>query len=365
VEEARRTDSRIIRKIGWPRGVPAKFIKMTTANNGTHPALLGHPELLAMLVCPRDKQDLSHEGTDLVCSQGHRYAVIEGVPILLVSDAEQTHIEGTRALAIAESGDASALPKFDLGPNDIDPFVRNSIGATNGGLYQHLVGILAEYPIPRLRLPPGENRSFLEIGCNWGRWCIAAARLGYRPFGIDPSLKSVRAAYRVARQLGIQASYIVADGRYLPFRDQCFDQAFSYSVLQHLSQTNFHTALDEIHRILREEGNALVQMPNVYGIRCLYHQFRRGFREARDFEVRYWRPTELMEAFRDQIGRSELSVDGFFSLNVQPTDLHLLPRRYRALVRMSERFRRVSTVFPILLKVADSLYISSTRATSA
>ena len=338
---------------------------MKTSNDGIERALLGHPELLAILVCPRDKHELSHHGSHLVCSKGHRYAVIEGVPILLVSDAEQTHIEGIRALAIADSRDASTLPKFDLGPNDVDPFVRNSIGATNGGMYQHLVGSLSEYPIPRLRLPPGENRPFLEIGCNWGRWCIAAGRLGYRPFGIDPSLKSVRAAYRVARQLGIQASYVVADGRYLPFRDQSFHQAFSYSVLQHFSKRNLCATLNEMHRILREDGNALVQMPNVYGIRCLYHQIRRGFREARDFEVRYWRPAELLATFSERIGRSELSVDGFFSLNVQPTDLHLLPWRYRALVRASESLRRVSSVFPLLLKVADSLYISATRTNSA
>src|SRR5262249_42410453 len=155
--------------------------------------------------------------SSLVCRNGHRYAVIEGIPILLVSDVEQTHIEGTRALAVAVTGGASMLPQFSVGPNEIDPFVRNAIGAPNGGLYQHLVGNLKEYPIPHLRLPAGENKLFLEVGCNWGRWCIAAARAGYRPVGIDPSLKSIRAAKRVARQLGIEAAYIVADSRYLPF----------------------------------------------------------------------------------------------------------------------------------------------------
>ena len=90
-------------------------------------------QTLDLLVCPRDKQDLRHEGTHLVCDQGHRYAVIEDVRILLVSEAEQTHIEGTRALAVAESGDASTLPRFNVGADEIDPFVRNAIGATNGG----------------------------------------------------------------------------------------------------------------------------------------------------------------------------------------------------------------------------------------
>ena len=334
---------------------------MIESNHGAAATTPVQPELLRLLVCPRDKQDLSQRGTRLICAQGHQFAVIDGVPILLISDAEQTHIEGTRALAVAESGDTLTLPKFEVGPNEIDPFVRGSIGATNGGLYQHLVGNLSQYPIPRLRLPAGERRLFLEIGCNWGRWCIAAARLGYRPVGIDPSLKSIRAACRVATQLGIEATYLVADGRFLPFRDQTFDQIFSYSVLQHLSKENVLAVLDEIRRSLRVAGNALIQMPNVFGIRCLYHQIRRGFREARDFEVRYWKPAELVSAFTSKIGDSHLSVDGFFSLNVQASDLHLLPLRYRAIVQASEGLRWVCSTVPVLTKAADSLYVSAQR----
>src|ERR1700685_2763004 len=94
-------------------------------------------ELLKLLVCPRDKQDLRREIDWLSCPLGHRYRIIEGIPILLVSEAEQTHIEGNRALAVAEEGDATKLPQFQVGPGEIDPFVKAAIGATNGGLYQH------------------------------------------------------------------------------------------------------------------------------------------------------------------------------------------------------------------------------------
>lgn len=313
------------------------------------------------LVCPRDKQKFRQEGAKLVCDRGHRYSIVEGIPILLVSEAEQTHIEGTRALEVAESGDESSLRKFDVKPDEIDPFVRNAIGATNGSLYQHLVGKLKEYPIPRLRLPQGEGKAFLEIGCNWGRWCIAAARLGYRPIGIDPSLKSIRAANRVSRQLGIDAAFVVADSRFLPFREQSFDQIFSYSVLQHLSKENTLASLSEIRRVLHVGADALIQMPNVFGIRCLYHQIRRGFREARDFDVRYWRPKELRSAFTERIGPVELTVDGYFSLNVQPSDIHLLQARYRPIVYASEGLRWMSERVPPLVKMADSLYISARR----
>lgn len=317
--------------------------------------------MIEMLVCPRDKQALRLSGDSLLCEQGHRYAVIEGVPILLVSEAQQTHIEGARALAIAETGDSSSLRRFHVAAGEIDPFVQNSISATNGSLYRHLVGKLKEYPIPHLRLPAGNGKLFLEVGCSWGRWCLAAAASGYRPVGIDPSLKAVRAANRVARQLGVEASYVVADGRFLPFREGFFDQVFSYSVLQHLSKKDAHDSLVEIHRVLGAEGNALIQMPNVFGVRCLYHQVRRGFREPHDFEVRYWKPAELLSTFATSIGPSELTVDGYFSLNVQPSDVHFLPMRYRVVVHASEALRKLSGRVHALVKVADSLYISSRR----
>jgi SAM-dependent methyltransferase/uncharacterized protein YbaR (Trm112 family) len=315
-----------------------------------------------ILVCPRDKLCLREEGDDLVCESGHRYAVIEGIPILLVSEAEQTHIEGTRALLLAESRDVASLRQFQVADGEVDPFVRAAIGGTNGGLYEHLVGNLKEYPIPHLRLPDGKGKLFLEVGCNWGRWCLAAAAAGYRPVGIDPSLKGIRAARRVARQLGVEATYVVGDSRFLPFRAEVFDQVFSYSVLQHLSRSHARESLREIRRVLGIGGNALVQMPNVFGIRCLYHQIRRGFREANGFEVRYWRPAELLSAFSSDVGPAEISVDGYFSLNVQPSDLRLLPAKYRAVVHTSEALRKLSRYFPPLVRVADSLYISCRRA---
>jgi hypothetical protein len=99
----------------------------------------------------------------------------------------------------------------------------------------------------------------------------------------------------------------------------------------------------------------------MFAVRCLYHQARRGFALKRDFEVRYWRPAELLSAFTSSIGPSELSVDGFFSLNVEPNDIHLLPARY-ASVRKSEVLRRLSKNVSALTKVVDSVYVNARRA---
>jgi len=75
------------------------------------------------------------------------------------------------------------------------------IGATSGSSYKHLIGNpkLSEYPIPEISLPSASGALLLDLGCNWGRWSISAARNGYSVVGLDPSLGAVLAARRIAR----------------------------------------------------------------------------------------------------------------------------------------------------------------------
>ena len=45
------------------------------------------PELLAILVCPLDKQPVSVDGDELVCTScGRRYAIENGIPNMLVEE---------------------------------------------------------------------------------------------------------------------------------------------------------------------------------------------------------------------------------------------------------------------------------------
>jgi len=243
----------------------------------------------------------------------------------------------------------------------IDPAVAYLVGATNGIAYKHLAGSLAEYPIPELRLPPGRGRTLVDISCNWGRLSIAAARLGYRPIGIDPSLGAVMAARRVARSLGVDARFVVGDARHLPLPDASVDTVFSYSVIQHFSWGDAAAAVGEAGRVLRPGGTSLIQMPTRWGVRCLYHQLRRRFREATGFEVRYWTFRALDRLFSTRIGPTRASVDCFFGIGLQASDRHLMPWTYRVAISTSEALRRASAALPFLSLVADSVYLSSVK----
>lgn len=336
--------------------------------------------LLSHLVCPRDHGTLTFHKDSLICQAGHCYPVVQDVPVMVLPDIEQTLWVAKRSLERAsDQGGSSDDPFFTdtLGLNEeqrstvknrmshldqepIDPVVGAMVAATNGCLYKEVCGNLHKYPIPDLRLSDG-NETFLDVGCNWGRWCIAAARKGYKVVGIDPQLGAVLAAQRVSRKLGLAASFVVADARSLPFASASFGQAFSYSVLQHLSKPDAVQALREIARVLKPSGCSLIQMPNTFGVRCLYHQLKRRFREPTGFEVRYWTPRELVKTFRDVLGPSELSVDGYFGLGIQAEDAKLLPLKHRVVIRSSEALRTLTKLIPPMLNVADSLYVKSIR----
>jgi SAM-dependent methyltransferase/uncharacterized protein YbaR (Trm112 family) len=338
------------------------------------------PWLAARLVCPRDHGALGDAGGTLTCANGHRYPVVDGVPVMLLDDVPPTLNGARHSTTRASNGAADSpvsnwyLESVEISEDEkrgvlelarqhppIDPVVSYLVAATNGLMYRHLIGRLDCYPIPVLDLPDGDGRTLLDVGCSWGRWSIAAAKRGYTPVGIDPSLGAVMAARRVAKQLNVPASFVVGDARHLPFAAATFDAAFSYSVLQHFSRIDTARAVDEMGRVLRPGGFARVQMPTRYGVRCLYHQARRGFTDGQGFDVRYWRPADLRRLFTDRIGRTRLDVDCYFGIGLQPTDAHLMPAARRAVLRASQLMAKASRRLPWLGRVADSVYVNAVK----
>ena len=313
------------------------------------------------LACPRDKGKLELRGDDLVCENGHAYPVVDEIPVMLVEEAEITHgyISRTFEKIAAIKDGTVEIPAATSNGKAIDEYVQGEVPYTSGNLYFSIQHKLTRYPIPHTRLRPGNGERLLDIGCNWGRWSIAAAKKGYKPIGIDPSLDAVMAARRVSKQLGADAHFVVGDARFLPFKDSAFDTVFSYGVFQHFSKENAKISFDEIARVCKADGVTLVQMPNKYGIRQYQQHRRRGFTEGEGFEVRYWTPSELMKTFEDKFGPTEMTTDCYFGLGIQPSDADLLPIHYKAVIGSSEVLRKLSGVFTPLMKVADSVYLES------
>jgi SAM-dependent methyltransferase/uncharacterized protein YbaR (Trm112 family) len=336
---------------------------------------------LEYLVCPADGASLEFDGRALVSAAGRRYPVVDGIPVMLRDDVIQTIDLAWESLAVAKrweptrGGDGLFVETLGIPGEErlrlkeslaskapaVDPVVSALVASTNGRAYRRIVGRLDRYPIPELRLSGGCSPLFLDLGCSWGRWCLAAARKGYRAVGIDPSLGAVMAARRVAASMGYDNLYVVGDARYLPFRSALFDAVFSYSVLQHMARENVELALEQVARILKPGGVSLIQMAAWSGLRSLTHLVKRRFREARSFEVRYWSVGDMQRAFDDRIGPSVISVDCFFGLGLQYSDRELMTVLPRIATIVSEGLRRVSEHISGLRFVADSIYVTSVK----
>ncbi len=311
--------------------------------------------MLPELVCPRDHEPLVRAGDTLTCPAGHAYPIHGGIPVFVLPEVPQTDSGCLRALdpewiarELAHDDGSTPLPV------QVHPIVREILGGSCGNMYDAVKHELDHYPIPHLRLPSSTTRqTLLDIGCNWGRWAIAATQAGYRVTGIDPSFGALVIARRVFRQFGLTGNFICADARYLPFKSNSFEVAFSYSVFQHFNETDVRLSLAELARVTR--GSSLVQMAGKFGLRSIYQQLRRLGSQPTAFNVRYWSPRELLSVFNDIIGPSRISIDGFFGLGMQASDLEYFRPIHQMVLQASETLRRYQALAPL----ADSLYIHS------
>jgi SAM-dependent methyltransferase/uncharacterized protein YbaR (Trm112 family) len=321
--------------------------------------------MLQNLVCPRDNGSLEYRNALLLCGDGHEYSVIDGIPVMIFEDDHPTHGYLQKSLEqvkrVRNGEDLSTVLRPVSSEDDIDGFVKGELPYTNGNLYFSIQTRLTRYPLPELRLPKSDGDHLLDVGCNWGRWTTRAAQKGYKAIGLDPSLDAVMAARRVSRQLGVNPQFVVGDARYLPFKDSAFDVVYSYGVLQHFSKENARASLAEMNRVLKVSGRVLVQMANKLGLRSFQQQWRRGFTEGEGFEVRYWKPADLIKTFNDLFGKPKMSADCYFGLGVQGADADLMPLRYKMVVYASETLRQISNRFQPLVNVADSVFLESIK----
>jgi SAM-dependent methyltransferase/uncharacterized protein YbaR (Trm112 family) len=332
--------------------------------------------LLTMLVCPRDHTDLRIEDSHLCCSAGHKYPVVDGVPVFLLAEKDQTIGIASASLRAAETAVGGPLYIDTLGLSDdekrrvekgwtrgagIDPAISHLIGATSGWGYVKLLGKLGGYPIPNIPVEDGGGEFLLDVGSNWGRWSVSAARKGWKVIGIDPSLGAIMAARRAFSDPRLDISFVCGDARFLPFKTDVFRCAFSYSVIQHFSEADAELAIAEIGRVLRRGGFAKIQMAHKGGIRSTYHRTRRDYREAGVFRVRYWSLASMRSVFEKNIGPTKLMAEAFGGLGLLGEDRNYVSARAKMLIVISLLMRKLTSLATPLIRRADSVYVVSTK----
>jgi ubiquinone/menaquinone biosynthesis C-methylase UbiE len=105
---------------------------------------------------------------------------------------------------------------------------------------------------------PGDR--VLEIGCGTANLAILAKRLNptAEVVGIDPDPKALPRARKKAHHAGLQLEFREAFTEELPFPDGSIDKVLSAFMLHHIQADSRHTALREVHRVLRPGGSLLL-----------------------------------------------------------------------------------------------------------
>jgi ubiquinone/menaquinone biosynthesis C-methylase UbiE len=95
----------------------------------------------------------------------------------------------------------------------------------------------------------------LDLGCGSGLFFNEVASKTETVIGVDVSLKLLQKAKEKASIYG-NVSVLQADADHLPFRDESFDGAFAYTVLQNLPRPK--ETLKELGRVLKCKGKIVV-----------------------------------------------------------------------------------------------------------
>jgi SAM-dependent methyltransferase len=105
----------------------------------------------------------------------------------------------------------------------------------------------------------------LDIGSGMGGFLVAAARNGARAAGLEPNGDYCAITRLRAARYGLPPSVVRGFGERLPFASGAFDAVLAQDILEHVRDPM--AVLDEIRRVLKPEGVALVTVINRFAWR--------------------------------------------------------------------------------------------------
>lgn len=136
----------------------------------------------------------------------------------------------------------------------------------------------------------GDKRRFLDIGCSLGFFLKRVKERGWEEYGVDIDKQAVEIARNKYSLNVISGSLIDAS-----FPDNYFDVILAKDVLEHvLNPVNF---LEEVNRILCDDGIIILQMPNINSLDCYFNlaQIKDRFGRLKHFNIRqsFWKRMSL------------------------------------------------------------------------
>lgn len=130
----------------------------------------------------------------------------------------------------------------------------------------------------------------LDLGCGWGRITCALALRGYQVMGLDLSENLITYARRYATAARLKIQFDVGSMLNLPHPPESFDTVIClWGVFNHLlTPADQVQALNEMHRVLKPDGLAFIEMGNGEGKKYRHIRVTVGYgHENRVFDMQF------------------------------------------------------------------------------
>jgi ubiquinone/menaquinone biosynthesis C-methylase UbiE len=131
------------------------------------------------------------------------------------------------------------------------------------------------------------HEKVLEVGTGIGTDLVTYARNGSLVYGVDLGMDQINLTKRNFKTQGLKYVELhQGNAEALPFGDSFFDLVYSFGVLHHTPNTEL--AIDEVHRVLKDDGQAIVMLYargwKHYVKRCFIH----GILLGKYFKLKSW-----------------------------------------------------------------------------
>ena len=122
----------------------------------------------------------------------------------------------------------------------------------------------------------------LDLGCGTGRNALFLSKDGFMVVGVDISKTALQVAYQKIKNGGLHNIILMqGDIADLPFPPQHFDAIISINVIHHAKINDIQKIVNEIYRVLRDDGKGLVTV-----VSDMDYKFGKGGRlEEKTYEL--------------------------------------------------------------------------------
>lgn len=109
-----------------------------------------------------------------------------------------------------------------------------------------------------------KTKSMLDLGCGVGRNSIYLAKENFEVVGLDISLTALKIASKWSKKENLRnIAFVQAAMTDLPLSDGSFDAVISVSVIHHAVKRAIMKTIDEVYRVLRQNGFFLANLASV------------------------------------------------------------------------------------------------------